>query len=117
MRQETEVTVKGVPLCDYMESIIVNTVSRYIYTFFLTPFRDISDFAGLPTGEEWEIGQNPVLGILAKTVVSSGWDSCFFLDFPPLEYIPIIPPHSAYVIVLVGKIIDVDNDMECYATH
>ena len=29
MRQETEVTVKGVPLCDYMESIIVNTVSRY----------------------------------------------------------------------------------------
>ena len=28
MKQETEVTVKGVPLTDYMESIIVNTVSR-----------------------------------------------------------------------------------------
>ena len=28
MRQETEVTVKGVPLTDYMESIIVNTVSN-----------------------------------------------------------------------------------------
>jgi len=27
MRQETLVTVKGVPLTDYMESIIVNTVS------------------------------------------------------------------------------------------
>ena len=28
MRQETEVTVRGVPLTDYMESIIVNTVSN-----------------------------------------------------------------------------------------
>jgi len=28
MRQETEVTVRGVPLTDYMESIIVNTVSK-----------------------------------------------------------------------------------------
>jgi len=28
MRSETVVTVKGVPLTDYMESIIVNTVSR-----------------------------------------------------------------------------------------
>lgn len=28
MRQETEVTVRGVPLTDYMESIILNTVSN-----------------------------------------------------------------------------------------
>jgi hypothetical protein len=28
MRQETEVTVRGVPLTDYMEGIIVNTVSN-----------------------------------------------------------------------------------------
>ena len=39
----------------------------------------------------------------------------FCLDFPPLEYIPIIPPHSTYLIVLgiaQGKIIDVYNDKD-----
>ena len=34
----------------------------------------------------------------------------FCLNFPPLEYILTLQTHSTYVIVLLGKIIDVYND-------
>ena len=33
-------------------------------------------------------------------VVSSGHSRAFYVVFVPLEYIPSIPPHSTYIIVI-----------------